>query len=50
MPFPVSVMKEAVFCIYSHVVEFLSSVDTAFFAIEAHTHMAHTSCPRGPAG
>lgn len=41
--FPLSVMKEAAVCIYSHMVEFLWSVDTAFFAVEAHGHVAHSS-------
>lgn len=41
MPFPVSVLKKAVLCIYSHMIEFLSPVDTVFSAIEAHSHVAH---------
>lgn len=41
MPFPVSVVKKAALFIYSHTVEFLSRVDPAFFAREAHAHVAH---------
>lgn len=43
MSFPLSVEKEAALCIYSEMVEFLSPVDTVFFAIENSTYLLSQS-------